>query len=180
MIEIHLIVNIIPRNAAQLLALQFFTLQFFALQFFAQVRMNPSTVSKGGCMAGRFSRSTLGSSSTSSSSSSGNGIFRPYEGRREEFVVVHDLNVEALPNWLLKNSLSDCVYQNDENSLRRRMTEIKTYEEVCTGKMVSCLQIDMNICIILSLLSGSGQVPLRSSHGQSCRECLEDMLVWLA
>ena len=47
-----------------------------------------------------------------------------------------------------------------------------TYEEVCTGKTVSCLQIDMNICIVLSLLSGSGQVPLRSSQGQSCRECL--------
>ena len=125
-------------------------------------------------MAGRLSRSTLGSSSTSSSSSSGNGIFCPYEGCREEVVVVHDLNVEALPNWLLKNSLSDCVYQNDENSLRRSMTEIKTYEEVCTGKTVSCLQIDMNIGIILSFLSGSGQVPLRSSQGQSSRECLED------
>ena len=46
------------------------------------------------------------------------------------------MNVEASPNWLLKNSLSDCVYQNDENSLRRNMTEIKTYEEVYTGKMV--------------------------------------------
>ena len=38
--------------------------------------------------------------------------------------------LEASPNWLLKNSLSDCVYQNDENSLRRSMTEIKTYEGV--------------------------------------------------
>ena len=49
--------------------------------------------------------------SSTSSSSSGNGTFRPYESRRDEAVVVHDLNVEASPNWLLKNSLSDCVYQ---------------------------------------------------------------------
>ena len=59
--------------------------------------------------------------------------FRPYESRRDEAAVVHDMNVEASPNWLLKNSLSDCVYQNDENSLRRNMTEIKTYEVVYTG-----------------------------------------------
>jgi hypothetical protein len=32
------------------------------------------------------------------------------------------------------------VYQNDEIILRRSMTEIKTYEEVYTGKIVSCLQ----------------------------------------
>jgi hypothetical protein len=37
---------------------------------------------------------------------------------------------------LLKNSLSDCVNQNDENSLRRNMTEIKTYEEVYIGKTI--------------------------------------------
>ena len=43
------------------------------------------------------------------------------------------MNVEASPNWLLKNSLSDCAYQNNEKSLRRNMTEIKTYEEVYTG-----------------------------------------------
>ena len=36
--------------------------------------------------------------------SSGNGTFRPYEGHRDT-VVVHDMNVEASPNWLLKNSL---------------------------------------------------------------------------
>ena len=71
--------------------------------------------------------------------SSGNGTFRPYEGHRDEVVVVHDMNVEASPIWLLKNSLPDCVYQNDENSLRGSMTEIKTYEEVYTGKTVSCL-----------------------------------------
>ena len=70
--------------------------------------------------------------------SSGNGTFRPYEGHRDT-VVVHDMNVEASPNWLLKNSLPNCVYQNDENSLRGSMTEIKTYEEVYTGKTVSCL-----------------------------------------
>ena len=52
--------------------LQHLALKFFALQFFTQARMNPSTVGKGGCMAGRFSRYTMGSSSTSSSSSSGN------------------------------------------------------------------------------------------------------------
>ena len=57
-------------------------------------------------------------------------------------MVVHDLNVEASPNWLLKNSLSDCVYQGGENSLRRNMTEIKPYKEVYTEKMVSYLQID--------------------------------------
>jgi hypothetical protein len=51
----------------------------------------------------------MGSSSTSSSSSNGNGTFRPYEGRRNEVMVVHDMNMEASPNWLLKNSLSDCV-----------------------------------------------------------------------
>ena len=50
--------------------------------------------------------------------------------------VLSALNMEVSPNWLLKNSLSECVYQNDENSLRRNMTEIKTYEEVYTGKMV--------------------------------------------
>ena len=38
--------------------------------------------------------------------------------------------LEASPNWLLKDSLSDCVYQNDKNSLRRSMTEIKTFEGV--------------------------------------------------
>ena len=48
--------------------LQHLALLFFALQFFTQARMNPSTVGKGGCMAGRFSRSTMGSSSTSLSS----------------------------------------------------------------------------------------------------------------
>jgi hypothetical protein len=63
-------------------------------------------------MAGRFSRSTIGSSSTSSSSSSGDGTFRPYESR-DQVVVVHDMNVEASLNKLLKNSLSNCVYQND-------------------------------------------------------------------
>ena len=79
-------------------------------------------------MAARFSqRSTISSSSTSSSSS-GNGTFHPYESRRDEAVVVHDLNVEASPNWLLKHSISDCVYQNDKNSLRRNMTEIKDQE----------------------------------------------------
>ena len=51
--------------------------------------------------------------------------------------MVNDLSVEASPNWPLKNSLSDCVYQNEENSLRRNMTEIKTFEEAYTGKMVS-------------------------------------------
>ena len=30
--------------------------------------------------------------------SSGNGTFRPYEGRRDEVVVVHDMNVEASHN----------------------------------------------------------------------------------
>ena len=71
----------------------------------------------------------------------------------EGVVVVRDLDMEALPNWHLKNSLSNCVYQNDENSLRRSITEIKTYEEVCTVKTVSCLQIDMNIGIIISFPS---------------------------
>ena len=64
------------------------------------------------------------------------------ESCRDEAVVVHNLNVEISPIWLLKNSLSDCVYQGGENSLRRNMTERKTYEEVYTGKMVSYLQID--------------------------------------
>ena len=64
-------------------------------------------------MAGRFSRSTIGSSSTSLSSSSGDGAFRPYESRRDQVVVMHDMNVEASLNWLLKNSLFNCVYQND-------------------------------------------------------------------
>jgi hypothetical protein len=54
---------------------------------------------------------------------------------------------------LLKNYLSDCVNQNDENSLRRSMTEIKTYEEVNTGKTVSCLPIDLNIGIMISFHS---------------------------
>ena len=112
-------------------------------------------------MAGKFSRSTIGSSSTSSSSSSGDGTSNPYESCRDQVVVVHDMKLEASPNWLLKNSLSDCAYQNDENSLRRSMTEIKTYEEVYTGKTVSCLQIDLNIGIMISFLSGCGALQLR-------------------
>jgi hypothetical protein len=54
------------------------------------------------------------------------------------------------------------------------MTEIKTYEEVYTGKTVSYLLIDLNIGIILSFVSGCGALPLRSSHWQFIRDCLED------
>ena len=49
--------------------------------------------------------------------------------------------LEASPNWLLKDSLSDCVYQNDKNSLRRNMAEIKTYEEVYTGRTVNQVKV---------------------------------------
>jgi hypothetical protein len=54
------------------------------------------------------------------------------------------------------------------------MTEIKTYEEVYTGKTVSCLQINLNIGIIISFLSGCGPLPLCSSRGQFIRDYLED------
>jgi hypothetical protein len=54
------------------------------------------------------------------------------------------------------------------------MTEIKTYEEVYTGKTVSCLQIDWNKGNIISFLSGCGPLPLCSSQGQFIRDYLED------
>ena len=118
----------------------FFKVIALKTEHYKDAKMNPSSVSKGGCMGARFSaRSTTSSSSTSSS---GNDTFRLYESRREDALVVHDLNLEASTNWLLKNSLSDCVYQDGKKSLRRNMTEIKTCKEVYTGKMVSYLQID--------------------------------------
>ena len=55
----------------------------------------------------------------------------------DEAVMVYDMNVEGLANWRLKNSLSDCIYQNDETSLRLAMCEIKTFEEMYTGRTVS-------------------------------------------
>ena len=54
------------------------------------------------------------------------------------------------------------------------MTEIKTYEEVYTGKTVSCLLIVLNIDIIILFVSGCGALPLRSSQWQFIRDCLED------
>ena len=120
------------RNAVVLLTLQILTVQIPTLQIFtaliptlqilAEVMMNPS---KTGSVSGRFSRSTTGSSSTSSTS--GNGTFRPYESRRDDIVTVYDINVESLANWIMKNTLSDSVFQTDENSLRRSLTEIKTF-----------------------------------------------------
>jgi hypothetical protein len=54
-------------------------------------------------------------------------------------------------NWQLKNSLSDCVYQNDKNSLRRNMAEIKTYEEVYTGRTVNQVKVwDLNISQVIT------------------------------
>jgi hypothetical protein len=54
-----------------------------------------------------------------------------YESNRDKAVVEHN------HNWLRKNSLPSRREQPPKN-----MTEIKTYEEVYTGKMVSYLQID--------------------------------------
>ena len=56
-------------------------------------------------------------------------------------VTVFNMNVESMPNWNMKNTLSDCVFQTDENSLRRSLTEIKNYEEIFTGRTVSGLII---------------------------------------
>ena len=141
--ESQCLYQIIHRNAVVLLTLQILTaqLQIIAaliptLQILAEVMMNPT---KTGSISGRFSRSTTGSSSTSSSSS--NGTFRPYESRRDEVITVYNMNVESLANWIKKNTLSDCVYQTDENSLRRSLTEIKNYEEMFTGRTVSGLII---------------------------------------
>ena len=55
--------------------------------------------------------------------------------------MVFNMNVESMPNWNMKNTLSDCVFQTDENSLRRSLTEIKNYEEIFTGRTVSGLII---------------------------------------
>ena len=57
---------------------------------------------------------------------------------------------EGLPNWRLQNALSDCIYQNDEKSLRRSLSEIKNYEEMYIGLMVSYLQMGTNIGILIS------------------------------
>ena len=118
--------------------------------------MNPS---KTGSVSGRFSRSTTGSSSTSSTS--GNGTFRPYESRRDDIVTVYDINVESLANWIMKNSLSDWVFQTDENSLRRSLTEIKTFEEMFTGRPVSGL-----IIFFYSILKISFQAVVRYHYTQ--------------
>ena len=61
-------------------------------QILAEVMMNPS---KGGCVSGRFSRTTTGGSSTSSASD--DNTFCPYESRRDDAVTVYDMNVEAWP-----------------------------------------------------------------------------------
>ena len=71
------------------------------------------------------------------------------------------MNVESLANWIKKNTLSDCVYQTDENSLRRSLTEIKNYEEMFTCRTVSGL-------IIFALLfkSKSFQAVVRYHYAQ--------------
>ena len=36
----------------------------------------------------------------------------------QKSVIVHDINMEGLPNWHLEieNAMSDCIYQNDKNT----------------------------------------------------------------
>ena len=73
-----------------------------------------------------------------------------------DVVTVYDINVESLANWIMKNTLSDCVFQTDENSLRRSLTEIKTFEEMFTGRPVSGL-----IIFFYSILKISFQAVVR-------------------
>ena len=85
-------INIIPRNANKLLALQIIILEILA----KVMMMNPS---KGGCVSGRFSRTTTGGSRTSYAS--GDNTFGPYKSSKDDAVTVYIMNVEAWPvaNW---------------------------------------------------------------------------------
>ena len=74
---------------------------------------------------GSFSRSSTGSSST-------DDTFRPYESRRDDAVTLLNMNVEAMPNWRIKNTVADCIFQDDQHSLKRTISEIKNYEEIYT------------------------------------------------
>jgi hypothetical protein len=86
--------------------------------------MNPSSVSKGGCLAGRFSRSTIDSSSALSySSGSGTGAVLERYWRHH-----HQLAAEEFP---LRLGLPE----------RRIIMEIKTYEEVYTGRTVNQVKV---------------------------------------
>ena len=72
---------------------------------------------------------------TTSFPSSGANTFSPYKCRDQ--VKVWDLNVESDPHWILKNIVNDCLYQSNEDSLRRIIVEIKTYEDEFTGQMLN-------------------------------------------
>ena len=73
--------------------------------------------------------------------------------------------------WRLHSTSS---WRTPSPTASTRMTEIKTYEEVYTGKTVSYLLIDLNTGMIISFVSGCGALPLRSIQGQFIRGCLED------
>ena len=84
---------------------------FPTLQFIVEVMMNSGK-------PGSFSRSSTGSSST-------DDTFRPYESRRDDAVTLLNMNVEAMPNWRIKNTVADCIFQDDQHSLKRTISEIK-------------------------------------------------------
>ena len=77
------------------------------------------------------------SNSPNSRSSSVTNLFSRYECRNQ--VKVLDMNIETNPKWILKNIMNECLYQGGENSLRRTLVEIKTFEEVFTGQIVRVL-----------------------------------------
>ena len=92
---------------------------FPTLQFIVEVMMNSGK-------PGSFSRSSTGSSTTDPDT------FRPYESRRDDAVTLLNMNVEAMPNWRIKNTVADCIFQDDQHSLKRTISEIKNYEEIYT------------------------------------------------